>query len=141
MSRAAALFEAGFSCAEAVAGAFAEHRGLGRDAALRAAGAFGAGMSRTGQTCGAVSGALLVLGLVHGRTDAADGEAKERAYALGARFCERFQAANGGLSCPALLGVDISSPAVRKAAADAGLFKTRCPALVRSAAEILDAMI
>src|SRR5512133_1309190 len=66
VQQATALFSAGFSCAEAIAAAFADRHGVPRDVALRAAGALGAGMSRTGQTCGAVTGAMLVLGLAHG---------------------------------------------------------------------------
>jgi C_GCAxxG_C_C family probable redox protein len=141
IARAVSLFEAGFNCAEAIAAAFAERYGLPEEAALRAACAFGAGVSRTGGTCGAVTGALMVIGLASGRTVVEDTAAKERTYAAGARFCARFQAANGALGCAELLGIHISTPEGREAAEELGLFRTRCPALVRSAATILAEMI
>ena len=56
-------FEEGFNCSQAVVSAFAPELGLDRETALRVAAAFGGGMGRTGETCGAVSGALMVIGM------------------------------------------------------------------------------
>jgi C_GCAxxG_C_C family probable redox protein len=137
VARAAALFEEGFNCAEAVAAAFAERHGASPETALRAACALGAGVSRTGQTCGAVSGALIAIGLAHGRREARDAPAKERTYAAGAAFCARFRSLHGSLACPELLGFDTTTPEGWRAAGEAGLFRTRCPDLVRSAAAIV----
>ena len=74
--RALALFKEGFSCSQAVAAVFAEEHGLAVETALRLSQGFGGGMARMADTCGAVTGAILVLGLKHGRTRAADDEAK-----------------------------------------------------------------
>lgn len=136
VGRAGALFEEGLNCAEAVLAAFAERRGVSASV-VRLASPFGSGMGRTNQTCGAVTGALMALGLAAGRETAADATGKERAYALAAQFCERFRAENGALACTELLGIDLGTPSGRQAALDAGVFRTRCPALVRSAARIV----
>ena len=56
-------FSEGFSCSQSVLAAFAPELGLDADAALRVSAAFGGGMGRLGDTCGAVTGALMVLGL------------------------------------------------------------------------------
>jgi C_GCAxxG_C_C family probable redox protein len=136
VERASALFEEGLNCAEAVLAAFAERRGVSASV-VRLASPFGSGMGRTNQTCGAVTGALMALGLAAGRETAADATGKERAYALAAQFCERFRAENGALACTELLGIDLGTPSGRQAALDAGVFRTRCPALVRSAARIV----
>lgn len=58
---------AGYNCAQAVLYAFCEDLGFDRDAALRLACGFGAGMARKQEVCGAVSGGIITLGLRHGR--------------------------------------------------------------------------
>ncbi len=60
-------FAEGYNCAQSVAYTFAAECGLTEDAALKLSCAFGGGMARTQEVCGAVTGALLVLGLLHGR--------------------------------------------------------------------------
>ncbi|MBN2170923.1 MAG: C_GCAxxG_C_C family protein, partial [Candidatus Krumholzibacteriota bacterium] len=104
IAAAARLFEEGFSCSQAVLAAFAPGLGLDRDAALRIAAPFGGGMGHQGETCGALAGAMMVIGLAHGRTRADDEAAKERAYALVAELRERFRAHGGHLLCRDLLG-------------------------------------
>ena len=105
------------------------------------AGAFGAGMARTGQTCGAVTGALMVIGLKHGQTQGEDKQAKEKTYALAHEFLERFKARNGALLCRELLGYDIGAPEGMQAAKDKGLFAALCPRLVANAVEILKELV
>jgi C_GCAxxG_C_C family probable redox protein len=137
---AAALFEQGFSCGQAVLAGHAARFGLERDAALRVACAFGGGVARTGATCGAVNGALMVIGLAEGRTRVEDGAALERTYGAARTFLERFRAEHGSLTCRDLLGVDISTAEGHEAASARGLFRARCPGFVRSAARIVGAL-
>lgn len=134
---AAALFEQGFTCGQAVLAAHAARLGLERDAALRAACAFGGGVARTGGTCGAVNGALVAIGLAHGRTRVEDLAAREKTYEATRAFLDRFRAEHGALACRDLLGVDIGTPEGHQAAQDAGLFRTRCPGFVRGAARLV----
>jgi C_GCAxxG_C_C family probable redox protein len=130
------LFAAGYSCSQAVLRAFAAELGLDPDTAARLAAAFGGGMSRTRGQCGAVSGALMVVGLIYGSADPADKAAKERAYAAGRDLLEEFNARHGSITCPGLLSVDISTEEGTRAAREDNLFKTVCPEYVRSAAQI-----
>ena len=60
--KAAELFLQGYNCAQAVAVAFCDVTGLPEQQAARMASAFGGGMGRLREVCGAVSGMLLVLG-------------------------------------------------------------------------------
>jgi C_GCAxxG_C_C family probable redox protein len=115
--------------------------GLDRDTALRVAGAFGAGIARTGQTCGAATGALMVIGLKHGQTQAEDKQAKEETHALAREFLERFKARNDTLLCRELLGYDINTPEGMQAIRDKGLFDSLCPRLVANAVEILEELV
>jgi len=84
--------------------------GLDRETTLRVAGAFGAGMARTGETCGAVTGSLMVIGLNHAKTRKDDDDSRERAYALAQEFMDIFRERNGSLLCRDILGVDVSTP-------------------------------
>lgn len=131
-------FGQGFNCAQAVLAAFAESLGLEETTALKLASPFGGGMARRGEVCGAVTGALMALGLT-GRAGAP--EEKERAYALAQTFLRRFEERRGALRCRDLLGYDIGLPDERQAARDQGLFENVCPALVREAAEIVNSML
>ncbi len=138
---AAAYFKEGFSCSQSVLAALAPDLGLDRETALRVAGAFGGGMARMGQTCGAVSGALMVLGLEHSQTQAGDKQAKEEMYALAREFIKRFEARNGSILCRELLGDDISTPEGMRAIREKGLFTSQCPKLVRDAVEIVEQLL
>jgi C_GCAxxG_C_C family probable redox protein len=133
-------FSDGFSCSQSVLAAFAPELGLDADAALRVSAAFGGGMGRLGHTCGAVTGALMVLGLRYGAT-VADPAAKELTYAKARDFVAKFEARHGATDCADLLGVNIGTPEGQAVAREANLFKTTCPGLVASAAEIVGQMI
>ncbi len=67
--KAKAFFEQGYNCAQSVALAFCDETGLAPETAAKLASSFGAGMGRLREVCGAVSGALLVLGAVKGVSD------------------------------------------------------------------------
>ena len=95
---ALARFAGGFNCAQAVFSVYAEHLGFDRDAAIKLAAGFGGGMGRMASTCGAVTGAFMVLGLQYGNSSA-DREAKEAIYARIREFADRFKARNGSLVC------------------------------------------
>jgi arsenate reductase len=132
-------FAEGFNCAQAVFSVYAEHLGLDRDTALKLAAGFGGGMGRMASTCGAVTGAFLVLGLRHGAATP-DREAKEAIYSRVGEFAGRFQARHGSLVCRELLGCDISDPDGLRRARESGLFASVCPKLVQDACEILEGM-
>jgi C_GCAxxG_C_C family probable redox protein len=139
--RAVELFNEGFSCSQAVLAAYGEQFDLKREMALRIAGAFGGGMGRLGETCGAVSGAVMVLGLKFGCAVAGDLKSRENAYASVREFVHRFKGRNVSTLCRDLLDCDISTPEGIKRAKEEGLIKKTCPKLVRDAAEILDQLI
>ena len=109
VERAVRRFAEGFNCSQAIISAYAEPLGLEEEIALKIAAGFGGGMGRLGRTCGAVTGAFMVLGLRYGR-NSPDQAAKERIYARIQEFADRFNARNASLTCKGLLGVDISTP-------------------------------
>jgi C_GCAxxG_C_C family probable redox protein len=134
---AAEWFDQGFSCAQAVVAAFGGQYGLDSEQALRVAGAFGGGMARMGETCGAVTGALMVIGLLYGKTRSEDDAAKEKTYLVVHQFVDKFKAQNGSILCRDLLGCDLSTPGGSQKARQENSFKTLCPLYVRNSADIL----
>ena len=134
-------FDQGFSCAQSIVTAFGVQFGLDTQQALRVAGAFGGGMARMGETCGAVTGALMVIGLLYGKTRPEDEAAKEKTYRVVHQFVDRFKAQNGSILCRELLGCDLSTPEGSQKARESHLFKALCPVYVRNSAEILRKLI
>jgi C_GCAxxG_C_C family probable redox protein len=139
--RAADLFRQGFSCSQAVAAAFAADRGLDETTALRLSQGFGGGIARQADWCGALTGAILVIGLAHGRTRADDSAARDRTYALVRELVARFTDRHGQVRCRDLLSCDIGTPEGQAKADALRLHQTRCEAFVRDAAAILDEIL
>ncbi|MFA4848926.1 MAG: C-GCAxxG-C-C family protein [Methanoregula sp.] len=138
---AVASYKSRFTCSAAVFSAFSDELGLDPDTAKKIACGFGAGISRTGNMCGAVSGALMVIGLKYGKTQANDDAATDETRALVRKFIQEFTEKNGSVNCTALLGYDLSDPEAFSLARDSGLFLTKCPALVRDSADILEKIL
>jgi len=101
--RAFDLFQGGFNCAEAVSAAIVEWRVSGRAAYIvKAATAFGGGIGGTKcETCGALTGGVIALGWLFGRTE--PGADKQDAYALAMEFRNKFLDAFGSTQCKTIL--------------------------------------
>lgn len=131
-------FKKGFSCAPAVLSAYSEQFGLEKELALRIACGFGGGIGRMGRTCGAVTGAVMVIGLKHGQANVADEESRRKTHKLVKEFVDRFTALHGSVECRELIGCDLSSPAGLKKARESGVFENKCHGFVYDAAHILE---
>jgi len=125
----------------AIFSTYAPDFGLDAGEAARIASPFGAGVARTGEVCGAVSGALMVIGLAQRMEDIRDPPSRERVYALVHRFMEEFTALNGSVNCTELVGYDLSDPGQYAEAREKKVFATRCSKLVKDAAEILEGIL
>jgi len=138
---AQALFSEGFSCSQALFAAHAESLGLSRSMALRTASGLGAGMGRMQETCGAVTGACLVLGLRYGHESVSDKAGKEKTYALVQEFYGRFQAVHGTTKCFDLLGCDLRSETGQEAFRAGDLVNKVCLKCVGTADRIVDELL
>lgn len=83
------LFMAGIDCSQVVTGACAEKMGMTKEQARKMSACFGGGMM-CGETCGAVTGALMVLGMVFGHSEENDGDQKGVMAGKVAEFKKRF---------------------------------------------------
>jgi C_GCAxxG_C_C family probable redox protein len=109
---AAAMVAGNWNCAQSVLAVFCDDLGLDREAAMKLASGFGAGMARKQEVCGAVTGGIMVIGLKHGQAREDDKAAKETAYRLSREMMDRFQARFGSCLCRELLpGIDLATEA------------------------------
>ncbi len=131
-------FQEGFNCSQAILSTYGGEFGLEQETALKAAAVLGGGMGGLGEVCGAVTGALVVIGLKYGYTEAKDKETKAKTYARVRDFAGRFRSRHGALCCRELLGCDLTTAEGMAMARQKGLFTELCPRLVRAAAEILE---
>ena len=129
------MFDEGFVCSQAVFAAFADENGLEKKFALKIANAFGGGISRNQEICGAVSGAIMLISLKHGKTESGDSASHEKTYELVNQFIDKFTEKNGSINCFDLLKCKLPE------AREKGLFSTLCRNYVRDAAEIADELL
>ena len=140
--RAEQNFRRGYNCAQSVVLAFGDVTGLDEHTAAMLSSSFGGGMGRLREVCGAVSGALTVLGLVQGYADPDDPNAKKAHYHRVQEFARSFREKNGSIICRELLsGVQTVGGSDPEQRTEAYYKKRPCPALCRCAAEILDEML
>ena len=139
--RATEKFLSGYSCAPAVLWAFAADFGLSPDTSLKLACGFGAGLARQQETCGAVTGAVMVLGLRLGRGEGQDRAATEATYAKTLELMRRFEAAHGSCNCRRLLGgCELATEQGHADFLARDLRHTVCAPCVRTAVSILEDM-
>ncbi|RPI01452.1 MAG: C_GCAxxG_C_C family protein [Ignavibacteriae bacterium] len=139
--QAAATFLNGFNCAQAVFATSAEEFGIDRTEALKISCGFGAGMGRRQDVCGAVTGAIMLIGSKHGKTVKEDASANETTYRLVREFSEQFIARHGSVSCKELLGCSLVTPEGQQFFKENNFREVKCARYVRDAAELAETML
>ncbi len=138
IEKAISSFRGDFNCAQSILSSFATQYGLDRNTALRLSTGFGGGMTRLQNTCGAVSGAFMVIGLRYGMGIMDDTEAKEKTYQIIREFSNRFQEIHGSIICKELLGCDINTPEGKSYYERNDFFEKKCFQYVKDSAMILE---
>jgi len=137
--KAVEYFANGYNCAQSVFAAFCEENGLDKNTAFKLANGFGGGV-RCGDMCGAVSGAVLAIGLKCGFYT--QGDLKQKGYCnkKSLEFIEKFKAENGSVICRELLGIDVRHPDDHNTPEARQAHKDVCPGLVAGAVRVLESM-
>lgn len=133
-------FNQGYACSQAI---FTEYCGLFNidpETALKLSAGFAGGM-RNGKTCGAVTGAFMVLGLNFGNQNCEKTDGRKAVYDAVVEFTKSFEQLHGSTDCKDLLGCNVGTAEGMRKAKEEKLFYTLCPKYVKSAAEILEAML
>ena len=137
---AAELFLSDSNCAQAVLEAFGDVTGLEKSFAAKLASSFGGGMGRMREVCGAVSGMLMVAGLLYGYDDPGENDVNKKAhYRLVQTLAGQFREEIGSIICRELLGLARPEGTPQAEARTPEYYKKRpCPELVALAAQILE---
>jgi len=133
------FFGRGYGCAQSMLCIYGESHGIDKDTAVRLGRPFGSGMA-IGSTCGAVMGAVAVLGLA---LEGGEDEAHERdeVYEKTRELVRRLRDRRGSIDCKDILGVDLSTNEGEKEAMQRNLFGTVCVAVIRDVTQILEELL
>lgn len=103
--KARELFLQGYNCSQSVFCAFAEEYGIDKDLALKLSASFGGGIGRMRETCGALCGAAMLVGLETGQTNPDDTKSKQNNYHSIQELARLFREMNGSIKCSELLNL------------------------------------
>ncbi len=138
--KAAELFLRGYNCAQSVVVAFCDITGLSEDFSAKMASSFGGGMGRMREVCGAVSGMLMVAGLLYGYETPGDDVRKKAHYTLVQALAADFRGQTGSIVCREILKNPPSDPNPTPRTAE--FYRKRpCTRVVLLAGQILDRYI
>jgi len=127
VSDALEMFKSGYHCSQAVFAVFSEDFGLSKEMALKISCPFGGGIGGYGKTCGALTGALMVVGLKYGTTNPTDLEAKKISKEKSRQLIEIFEKKYGTSNCNDLVGFDRSNMMGTELMAKLPFFHSTCP--------------
>lgn len=137
--KAAELFLSGYNCSQSVAVAFHAELGLTEQQAARMVSAFGGGMGRMREVCGAVSGMFFVASTLYGY-DQPNQDLQKETYTMIQQLAEAFREEAGSIICREILKNPPSDPT--PTARTEEFYATRpCTRMVVLAAKVLDAYI
>lgn len=131
------IFASGFNCSQAVLAVFCEDFGLEKSIAYKISTGFGGGL-RQGEVCGAVTGAVMAIGLYKGHHVQEDTENKEATYELTKKVVELFKEKHSSIICRSLLGLDLADEQQYQTIKEQELFKKKCPNYVADAVQIVE---
>ncbi|MBN1182915.1 MAG: C_GCAxxG_C_C family protein [Bacteroidales bacterium] len=140
-TKSVGYFKNRFNCSQSVFATFAEDLGIDVDSALKIACGLGAGIGRMQKTCGAVTGAILALGLKYGKGLHDDESKKAKAYLMAMKFIEEFTALHKSTECLELIGHDMKTEVGMKAIDENNLFVNVCAKLVKDATTITEKLL
>jgi C_GCAxxG_C_C family probable redox protein len=127
----------GLDCGQTVLTLMAEELEISEEDAQRYASGFGGGMF-TGDTCGAVVGAIMALGLKYGFSLPVNQSDKNNCQEKVLEFKRRFTEMRSSCICRELLGADISTAEGMAKIQSENLVATVCPDIIADAVTILE---
>ncbi len=139
ITKAEELFKSGYNCSQSVIGAFCDDLGLDFDTTMKLSEGFGGGIGRMRLTCGAVSGMVMVAGMMLSR-GAKDGDTRADVYGKVQELAKIFTEQNGTIVCAELLGLNKSGETNPKPEARTAEYyqKRPCVELVKDCVRIIE---
>ena len=134
-------FRSGLNCSQAVLTAYADKLNFDNDLALSVSCGFGGGMGRLQETCGAVTGSFMVLGVHTCKIHTDNKTRKEETYKLVQEFSRQFKHINGTTDCIDLLQCDLKTEEGNRIAKEKNLFGTVCEKCISDSIAIIEELI
>ncbi len=139
--KAVELFLQGYSCSQAVFGAFADEVGLDESLCFKLSSPFGGGFGRLREVCGAVSGMLMVFGVLYGYDTPDNGETKKELYEKTRELCEEFKKQHESIICKDILKGQAQIGGTPDKRTESFYATRPCAKCVRDAAVIIEEFI
>jgi C_GCAxxG_C_C family probable redox protein len=140
-AKALEYFDSGFNCAQSIAAALSDKIGIDEETALKMAAAYGFGIANTGETCGAITGALMIIGLKYGGTSPDDTKNKQLTFKKSQEFLEKFKVRNQSTICRELLSNKIDEEEGNVVVNTKSIQRFGCSKYVLDAVEILEIIL
>jgi len=134
-------FQSGLNCAQAVVSSFSEKMGFDKNLAVSLSGGFGGGMGRLQETCGAVTGAFMVLGIYNSQKFTDIAERRERTNSMVQQLSHEFKKLHGFTDCRTLLNCDLRTEEGQQIHKEKNNSKIICEKCIVDAVRILEKMI
>ena len=135
-------FKKGYNCSQSIVLAFSDLVNINEKDLLKIASSFGGGMGRLRETCGAVSGCFIIIGLLYGYDEPESGELKAQLYERIQEIGLDFEKNQGSLECRQLLNLKEKHSSYIPTPRTKDFYETRpCANLIGYAAEILEEYI
>ena len=132
----------GLNCSQAILAAFGEPLGMDLEAAKMLGRPWGGGMGHMAETCGYLTGAVLVLAMAYDRKD--ENRSRQEVFEAVRQLFERFSEKRGTIRCKELLGADLSTEEGLKKIKEGRLVNRIChgeDGVGRDVAEILSVLV
>jgi C_GCAxxG_C_C family probable redox protein len=138
VAEAIELFQSGFNCSQAVLSVFCEEFGLSEKIALKLSFPFGGGICGCGRTCGAVTGAIMVVGLKYETSNSAAIDNKAACKEMARKLIEAFEHEHGSSNCNDLVGFDMSQLSGVELKSKSQFLQNRCPKFLETVVAFLE---
>ena len=130
-------FQGDYNCSQSVLRTILEEKDVYFKEAPFVTASFGGGIVGRGEICGAVSGAIMAIGVLNGQLYDDIVKVKDATRIDTIEFYKLFQEKFRHSTCNGLIGVDHNDPDAKEKARDEGRYKENCPQFVSEAVKIV----
>jgi C_GCAxxG_C_C family probable redox protein len=132
------MFLSGYNCAQSVVLSFAGDLKFSKELAQKMAAGFGGGMGKQQETCGAITGAIMILGLMKGEEVNNNEELKIATYGSVKELTSKFVAEYKTTNCRELIGCDLNTPEGSAKFNEEKIMENVCAGCVEKAVKIIE---
>lgn len=131
-------FSRGVNCAQSVLLTYCNELHLDMDSILRLGSGLDDRLCESDKVCGAVTGAIMVLGLKYSKDKSESNTSQEKVCEMIDTFKKKFENANCSMLCKDLIGCNLNQKGMRDYAKQKGVFTQICPKVIKDAINILE---